>query len=148
MRIRVLAAVLVTVWSGAMLVAQNQKVSTPEELDKAMKRVNTAQQAMNKALKSGAFADVRTGLTEMRQALTDSESFWVLHKKDDAIKSAKESVAKIDEAIKVASGAAPDATAVQTATREIGATCRTCHMAYRAQDAEKNYILKPGSIGG
>ena len=148
MRIRVLAAVLVTVWSGAMLVAQNQKVSTPEELDKVMKRVGTANQAMTKVLKSGAYADVRTGLTQMKQAVADSESFWVLHKKEDAIKAAKDVQAKIDDAIKAATGDAPDATAVQTATRDIGAACRTCHMVYRAQDAEKNYMLKPGTIGG
>jgi cytochrome c556 len=145
---RVIAAVLVTAWSGAMLVAQGQKVSTPEELDKAMKRVGTAQQAMNKALKSSAIADVRTGLTEMRNALADSESFWVLHKKDDAVKAVKDTVSKLDLAIKAAAGDAPDATALQTAVREAGMTCRNCHMTYRAQDADKNYILKPGTIGG
>jgi hypothetical protein len=130
-----------------MLVAQNQKISTPEELDKTMKRVGTAQQAMNKALKSGAFADVRTGLTEMRAALADSESFWTLHKKDDAIKAVKDTVSKLDVAIKAAGGT-PDAVALQTAVRDATMTCRNCHMVYRVQDAEKNYMLKPGTIGG
>jgi len=143
-----MAAVLVTAWSGAMLIAQGQKISTPEELDKAMKRVGQGQQNMNKALKSGAFADVRTGLTEMRQALADSESFWTLHKKDDAIKAVKDTVSKLDLAIKAAAGDAPDAAALQTAVREATMTCRNCHMTYRAQDADKNYILKPGTIGG
>jgi cytochrome c556 len=145
---RVIAAVLVTVWSGAMLIAQGQKISTPEELDKAMKRVGQGQQSMNKALKSSAFADVRAGLTEMRQALADSESFWVLHKKDDAVKVLKDTVSKLDVAIKAAAGDAPDAVAVQAAVREATMTCRNCHTNYRAQDADKNYILKPGTIGG
>ena len=145
---RVMAAVLVTAWSGAMLIAQGQKISTPEELDKAMKRVGQGQQTMQKALKSNAFADVRTGLTEMRNALADSESFWALHKKEDAVKVVKEVVSKLDVAIKTTAGDAPDATAVQAAVREATMTCRQCHMTYRAQDADKNYILKPGTIGG
>ena len=52
MHFRIHAAVLMVAWAGSMVAAQ--KVTTPEDLDKAMKKVGPALQATNKALASGA----------------------------------------------------------------------------------------------
>src|ERR671922_81889 len=112
MRVPVYASALVLAWSGAVLMAQAQKVTTPEQLDKVMRQVQPAMQATNKALASGAYAEVRKNLATVKENVLLSQSFWIEHKKDD------------------------------------GAACRACHQQYRATDAENNYILKPGSIGG
>jgi hypothetical protein len=84
----------------------------------------------------------------MRLGLVDAENFWVLNKKDDAVKFNKESVAKIEEYLKVVSATPSDAEAITAAGRALNPTCSACHKVYRAQDAEQNYILRPGSIGG
>jgi cytochrome c556 len=94
---------------------------------------------------------VRTSLATMKQGLTDAENFWILNKREDAQKFTKETLAKIDAAAKLVATDPADAaatTAAVTAIKEIGATCRQCHMVYRSQDANQNYIIKPGSIGG
>ena len=139
-------AALLVVWAGAMVLAQ--KTVTPEDLDKAMKKVQQANMAANKAVGSGNFAEAAKQLAIVKQTITDSREFWTLHKKDDAIEANKETVAKIEAVEKLLAAPAPDAQAVQAAFKQqIGPACRQCHEKYRVRDAENNWILKPGSIG-
>ena len=147
MRVRVLALAAVALWSVAFLAAQG-KVSTPEELDKTMKRVNEANRAMAKALGSSAWGDVRTQLAIVKQGVTDAESFWILHKKEDAQKFTKDVLAKLDAFGKLVATDTVDGAAAAVAAKEVGAACRSCHMVYRAQDDKQQYIIKPGTIGG
>ena len=146
MRVRLAAFAAIALWSVAIVAAQ--KVTTVEELDKTMKKVGPASQGMGKAAASGAWADVRTHVATMKQGLMDAENFWVLNKREDAQKFTKDTLAKIDAVQKlVATDPVDPATAV-AAIKEVGGTCRACHMVYRSQDTNQNYILKPGSIGG
>jgi hypothetical protein len=134
-------------WAGSMVVAQ--KVTTPEELDKTMKKVGPALQATNKALASGAFDEASKQLGVIKQAMVDSREFWVAHKKDDALEANKVTLDKIEAVEKMLASPTKDAQAVQAALKqEVGAACRQCHEKYRARDAENNWVLKPGSIGG
>ena len=147
MRGRAVAFAAVAVWSVAILAAQT-KVTNPDELDKTMKKVGPASQTLNKATGSGAWADARTALATMKQGVTDAENFWILNKREDAQKFTKDVLAKIDAAAKLVATDPVDAPAAIAAIKEIGGTCRQCHMVYRAQDANNNYIIKPGSIPG
>jgi CO dehydrogenase/acetyl-CoA synthase alpha subunit len=136
------------VGAGALAFAQT-KVTTPDDLDKAMKKVGPALQAANKALASGAPAEASKQLAIIKQAIVDSREFWVMHKKDDAIEANKLTVEKIEAVEKLLAAPSPDAQAVQAAlNQEVGAACRQCHEKYRVRDAENNWVLKPGSIGG
>jgi cytochrome c556 len=136
------------VGAGALAFAQT-KVTTPEDLDKTMKKVGPALQATNKALASGATAEASKQLAIIKQAITDSREFWVVHKKQDALDANKLTLDKIDAVEKMLAAPSPNAQAVQAALKqEVGAACRQCHETYRARDAENNWVLKPGSIGG
>ena len=147
MHFRSSVAALLVVLTGSIVLAQ--KVTTPEELDKTMKKVGPALQATNKALASNALPEASKQLAIVKQAIIDSREFWVTHKKDDAIAANKETVAKIEAVEKLLAAPAPDAQAVQAALKqEVGAACRQCHEKYRVRDAENNWTLKPGSIGG
>ena len=148
MRVRVYASALLLAWSGAMIGAQDQKVTTPEQLDKVMKQVQPAMQAMQKAFKSQAYADVRKNLLTAKDAVFLSQSFWVEHKKDDAVKLNKDVLAKMEALEKIVATDTVDVPAAEAALKEVGAACRACHQQYRATDADNNFILKPGSIGG
>ena len=149
MRFRGSVVALMLMWVGFVAVGVAQtKVTTVEELDKTMKKVGPASRAVPKAIASGNLAEAKTQLEIMRQGLTDAENFWVLNKKDDAVKFNKDAVAKIEEYIKAVSATPSDAEAITAAGRAVMPTCGGCHKVYRAQDAEQNYILKPGSIGG
>jgi cytochrome c556 len=146
LRFRLYVGTGLMVWAGTFLFAQ--KVATPEELDKAMKKVQPAMQAAQKALKSESYADVKPQLATIRQVIIDSREFWILHKKDDAIKANQDVVAKLDAVDKLLSATPVDPAAVVAGMKEMGAACLSCHKVYRERDAENNYILKPGSIGG
>jgi CO dehydrogenase/acetyl-CoA synthase alpha subunit len=136
------------VGAGALVFAQT-KVTTPEDLDKAMKKVGPALQAANKALASGAPAEASKQLVIIKQAIVDSREFWVTNKKDDAIEANKVTVEKLEAVEKLLAAPSPDAQAVQAALKqEVGGACRQCHEKYRVRDAENNWVLKPGSIGG
>jgi cytochrome c556 len=145
LRFRLYVAAGLVVWTGSILLAQ--KITTPEELDKAMKKVQPAMQAAQKALKSEAYPDVKTQLATIRQVMIDSREFWVLHKKDDAIKANQDVVAKLDAVDKLLSATPVDPAAVVAGMKEMGGACLSCHKVYRERDSENNYILKPGSVG-
>jgi cytochrome c556 len=147
MRLRVCAAALLLTWSGAVMMAQ-QKVTTPEQLDKVMKQLQQSNQPVGKALASGQWADVRKGIAGVKEAVLLSQSFWIEHKKDDAVSMNKDTLAKIDAFEKIIATDTPDPAAAATAFKEVGASCRACHKQYRATDAENNFILKPGTVGG
>ena len=138
------AALLVTLTS-AMVIAQ--KMTTPEELDKAMKKAQPALGAANKAANSGQFAEATKQLAIIKQVITDTREFWVHHKKDDALKANKDTMAKIEAAEALLNGPTPDGPKAVAAVKEIGAACRSCHENYRVRDADNNWVLKPGSIG-
>ena len=142
---RVYAAVLLCGLSAAVVGAQ--KVTTPEELDKVMKKSGPAMQATQKAIGAGAYADARTQMATVKQAVIDSQTFWVEHKREDALKFNKDTVAKIEAFEKLIAGEKVDAATAAASLKEVGASCRACHKVYRATDAEENFILKPGSIG-
>jgi cytochrome c556 len=146
LRVGAYVGAILVVGSTVFAVAQS-KVSTPEEFDKAMKPAGRAMGASNKALKSGAFADVRKELPALKAALVDTQSFWVMHKKDDAVKMNKESIAKLEAFEKIVATDPVDPAAAGAALREVGQTCSACHKQYRDQDAEGNYTLKAGTIG-
>jgi cytochrome c556 len=124
-----------------------QKVTTQEELDKTMKKVGQAMQATQKAIKSNEFAEAAKQLAIVKQAVDDSREFWVIHKKEDAIKANKETIAKFEAAEKLLTGPKPDANTALGALKELGGACRTCHEVYRVRDADNNWTLKPGSVG-
>jgi cytochrome c556 len=145
-RFRVYAGVLLLAWSAVVVGAQ--KVTTPEELEKVMKKAGPAMQASQKAMGAGSYAEVRTQIATVRQAVLDSQTFWIEHKRDDALKFNKDTLAKIDEFEKTVATDTVDAAAAKASLTAVGAACRSCHRVYRATDADNNFIIKPGSLGG
>ena len=143
-RIFTIATAAMLAVAGTVLVAQ--KVTTPAELDAAMKKIGPAQGATGKAIQSGDFATAKAQVAIVKQALTDAENFWVANKKDDAIAMSKDAVAKITALEQAVSAAAPDQMAALAALKTAGGTCGACHKTYRVQDENMQYILKPGSV--
>jgi cytochrome c556 len=143
-RILTTATAIMIALAGTVAVAQ--KVTTPAELDAAMKKIGPAQGATGKAVQSGNFADAKAQVAIVKQALVDAENFWVANKKDDAVAFSKDSVAKVTAVEQALSAPAPDQQAVLAALKAVGGTCGACHKTYRAQDENMQYILKPGTI--
>lgn len=142
----VCTAALCVALGGAAL-AGRQKVATAEELDAVMKKAGAFRQ-VDKAVQSKNPADARAQLAIVKAAVQQSQSFWIAHKKDDALKMNKESLAKLDALEKVLSAETFDAATATAAFKEAGGACRSCHQVYRAEDADNAYILKPGTVAG
>ncbi len=136
---------LAVAFGGVALVAQ--KVSTPADLDAAMKKIAPAQGATGKAIQSGAFADAKASVATVKQALIDSDNFWTtVVKKDDAIAMSKDAIAKVTALEAALSAPTPDPQAVLAAQKQVGGTCGACHKQYREQDANMQYQLKAGTL--
>ena len=147
MRRFVASAVAVCVIAGgAALVAQNA-VTTAEDLDTVMKKASAFRQ-VDKAVQSNNAADAKAQLAVVKAAVAESQSFWVTHKKDDAVKMNKESLAKLDALEQVLSAGTLDVAAATAAFKEAGGACRACHQQYRVEDEKNQYHLKPGSVAG
>lgn len=121
-----------------------QKAKTPEDLDKAMKRVSPANAAMNKAIRSMAWDDAKKQIEIVEEALSDAHNFWVVKKKDDALKMSKETITKADALESALKKSPVDPAAVAVAQKEFATSCLGCHKLYREQDANQQFILKPG----
>src|SRR4029453_4259577 len=130
----------------ATAVVAAQKVTNPEELDKAMKKIAPAQDATGKAIQSMAWADAKAQVTIVKQALMDTESFWTANKKDDAVTMLKDSIAKVTAVEQALSAPTPDQQAVLASFKEVGATWGAGHKQDREPDANPQYQLKAGSI--
>ncbi|HEY1303758.1 MAG TPA: cytochrome c [Vicinamibacterales bacterium] len=143
-RFFVCTSVLMLALTGTVTLAQ--KVTTPDELDKAMKKIAPAQGAAGKAIQSMAWPDAKAQIAIVKQSLADTESFWVSHKKDDAVKMLKDSISKVTAVEEAVSAPMPDQQTVLAAFKQVGATCAACHKQYREQDENQQYRLKAGSI--
>jgi cytochrome c556 len=145
-RVVVYAAALCMLLS-TVAVAQ-RKISTEKELDAVMKRAG-AFRRVDRAIQTKNVAQAKSELATVYQAVADSQSFWIEHKRDDAVKMNKESLAKLQELDKLLSNAATfDVAAATAAFKEAGGACRACHQQYRVEDANNEYALKPGSVPG
>jgi cytochrome c556 len=140
------AVALCVIAGGAVLVAQNA-VTTVEDLDKTMKKASAFRQ-VDKAVQSNNAADAKAQLAVVKAAVAESQSFWVTHKKDDAVKMNKESLAKLEALEQVLSAGTLDVAAATAAFKEAGGACRACHQQYRVEDEKNQYHLKPGSVVG
>jgi cytochrome c556 len=130
----------------ATTAALAQKVTSPDELDKTMKRIAPAQGATGKAIQSMSWADAKAQVAIVKQALMDTEGFWTANKKDEAVTMLKDSIAKVTAVEQALNAPMPDQQAVLAAFKQVGATCAACHKQYREQDENQQYRLKAGSI--
>ncbi len=143
-RLFIYTTALLLALTGTVAVAQ--KATNPAELEAAMKRISAANAATAKAIKSGSFDDAKKSVADVKQALMDAENFWVVAKKDDAVKMSKDAIAKVSAVEAAVSAATPSQEAALAAAKEVGAACTACHMQYRVQNEDKTYSLKPGTI--
>jgi cytochrome c556 len=134
-----------TVLIAASAVLAAQKATTPEDLDRAMKKIAPANSALNKAIKSTSWADARKHVATVEEALVDAHNFWVVKKKDDAIKMSSDAQAKLKALKTTLEPASPDSAKVMAAAREFSSSCLGCHKVYREQDASAQYVLKSDS---
>ncbi len=135
----------VLAWAMVSSVAvMAQKAQTAEDLQKSMKKIGPAQQAINKSINAMQYAEAKKQLATIKTELVDAQNFWVVKKRQDATQFTKDTVTKVDELDKALDG--KDQAAITAAYRAMGASCNTCHKVYRGVDDNNQFILKPGTV--
>src|SRR5262245_33852101 len=107
-RIRFCTCVMVVVLCAAVGVRAADKVQTVEALDKTMKKIGPAQQAVSKAIQAMAYADAKRHLDLIETELKDAQGFWVVKKREDATTFTQETLAKIENLKKLLDAKTPD----------------------------------------
>ena len=141
-RIYSLLLVVSLAGSGSALIAATAK--TPADLQKDMRRAGMAQQALAKSIRSTDYTDAQKQAQDMKEALVDAHGFWTSKKKADAVKFSVETQAKLDALQKALTS--KDATAINTAQRDVAVACGACHKVYRGTDENNKFIIKPGTL--
>src|SRR5262245_54718059 len=125
------------VFGMAILVA-NEK--PPAEYVKAMKEINSANQALRSHLKEKDYDAIAKDAAALKPPFEAGLKFWSDKKVEDATGWAKEAL-KAAEDLEAAAKAKND-DGIAAAQRALGGTCRTCHTAHRAQTADGAYEIK------
>ena len=123
---------LVSICIAAPLLLLASEVPTPEHV-KMMKDVNDT----NGKLRKGV--EVEANAKHLADLAKEVDAYWS-KKSEAAGKSSTAFVTGANDLVKAA--AANDAAAIQTASRMIGGSCRTCHDAHREKISETEYKIK------
>jgi inactivated superfamily I helicase len=129
---------------GAASVTSGQRVTTPEDLKRAMKTIDASLGAALKAIGSQSYADAKPPLTLTRQTLATTRPFWMDRKIDAANNLAKDAIAKLDAVDEALSAANVDGATVSTRLKQVTDACNACHQAYREGDPRSGFRIKAG----
>jgi hypothetical protein len=138
---------LLCVWTLVVTltsVLAGQRVTKPEELDRAMKTIGTSFGAGSKAIASATYADAKPALLLARQTLASTRPFWMDRGIDEANRLAREAIARLDALDDALSAATVDAAVVADRLKAVGGACGACHQTYREGDAQSGYRIKAG----
>jgi len=117
---------------------------TPEQLDAAMKTINTTNAALGMKLMSNDLPGAAKDAQTLATTFADVERFWAQANKADAVKLAQQ--ARMAASETAAAAAAGDAMKTAAARSNMTATCKQCHGVYREGDAQTGYRIKAGVL--
>lgn len=145
-RLTVYTTLAAVVLVGAIAFAQAPaKIATFQDHAALMKSNAQANNALGKALGSGAFADARTQVATLRTNFTTLRTFWTEKKNETALKIVNEGLTRLDGLDKIVAASAPDQMAAQAAQKEFAPnTCQACHKQFREGTAETGFKFREG----
>ena len=138
-------AVVAALTLGAGAVGFAQKVVSADELDRAMKTIGGAFDAVKQAVESKSYADAKTPVALSRQTLASSRPFWEGSQRPDVAKMTRAAVDRLDALDKALSAKTVDAAAVAAAVADASRACDTCHATAREGDQQTGYRIKAAS---
>jgi len=117
---------------------------TPEQLDNAMKTINTTNAALGMKLMSNDLPGAAKDAQTLASTFAEVERFWAQASKADAVKLAQE--ARMAASESAAAATAGDGMKAAAARSNMTATCKQCHGVYREGDAQTGYRIKAGVL--
>jgi hypothetical protein len=117
---------------------------TPEQLDAAMKTINSTNAALGMKLMGNDLPGAAKDGQTLATTFGDVERFWAQAAKADAVKLAQQ--ARMSASEVAAAATAGDAMKAAAARSNMTATCKQCHGLYREGDAQTGYRIKAGVL--
>jgi hypothetical protein len=117
---------------------------TPEQLDAAMKTINSTNLALGMKLMSNDLTGVARDAQTLATSFADVERFWAQANKPEAVKLAQQ--ARIGASETAAAATVGDAKKAASARGNMTATCKQCHGLYRDGDPQTGYRIKAGVL--
>ncbi len=143
-RVGFATAAVVSLWAAGPA-PEHYPIFTAGNLSDNMKLLGRNFAAVNASIAKGDFETAKAQLVRSRELLAVTITFWKDRKKDDAIRILKDAVRGMDDLDAALSAEKIDPAAAAAIAKRIGASCQSCHAAYREQDpATKAYRLKAG----
>ena len=124
--------------------AQAAARMTPEQLDAAMKTINSTNGALGMKLMGNDLPGAAKDGQTLATTFADVERFWAQNNKADAVKLAQQARMAASEV--AAAALAGDGTKAAAARGNMTATCKQCHGMYREGDAQSGYRIKAGVL--
>ena len=117
---------------------------TPEQLDAAMKIINTTNATLGMKLTSNDLPGAAKDAQTLASTFADVERFWAQANKADAVKLAQQ--ARMAASESAAAATTGDGMKAAAARSNMTATCKQCHGVYREGDAQNGYRIKAGVL--
>jgi len=120
-----LALCAAAVFSLAVMASEK----APDSYVKNMKETNAAAQSLRKSVEAKDYAAIAKDAATLKTLFGNTEAFWTERKAEDAVGFAKtgmKAAGDLEEAAK-----SKNEEAVQTASKTLTGTCKSCHDAHR-----------------
>jgi cytochrome c553 len=117
---------------------------TPEQLDAAMKTIDTANGTLGTKLMGSDLPGAARDAQTLASTFAGVERFWAQANKPDAVMLAQRARAAASDV--AAAATAGDGSRAMKARGTMTATCMPCHGVYREGDAQTGYRIKAGAI--
>lgn len=124
--------------------AQAAARMTPDQLDAAMKTINSTNGTLGMKLMSNDLPGASKDGQTLATTFADVERFWAQANKPDAVKLAQQ--ARMAASETAAAALAGDGMKAAAARSNMTATCKQCHGLYREGDAQSGYRIKAGVL--
>ena len=142
-----ITALLLTGLAWAAVGDKPYPIFTPDNFVNTMQLVGRNFAAINNALAKQDFDNAKAHLVRSRELLAVGITFWRDRKKDDAIQTLRDTLAKMDALDDALSAEKIDAASATAIAKQVGGGCQRCHAAYREQDpATKAYRFKKAAL--
>ncbi|MEQ1761074.1 MAG: hypothetical protein ABL986_22430 [Vicinamibacterales bacterium] len=139
-------AALLVVWAS-VLTAQDVKVLTVEDHDRAMKAILGHSRVVLKLLDAGDLQEMKRNYLGIRDQLVGVRGFWEMKKNDDAVTMVTTAIAKA-EGIVAAVDAKADRPTIDARIKELVDSCGACHAKFREPDPATpgSHVIKEGIL--
>jgi cytochrome c556 len=138
--------ILAALIASSAVAADAAGTASPASFDALMKKAGATMQLLQKSVGSDSYAEVKTQLPVLREALRSSQDLWTSNNVTDAVTLTRDALARVDALAGAVAAQPVDGAAVRSAARDLSTACSSCHRTYRTTDEDNHFIIRPDAL--